>query len=166
MLSHYRFTSTDKAAEYFDEGPSLRVLKSSSGTYALILSSAREDVIRVGRLGDLRLQNGFYVYVGSALGQGGVRGRLAHHMRPTERPHWHIDYLRLHTTIEEIWFSYEMDSKEHAWASCFAGMPRVSMPLADSGPRTAPASRIYFSSKSIRHGRNRPAAMENFAAVL
>ena len=133
MLSHYRFTSADKAAEYFDEGPSLPVLKSSPGTYALILSSAREDVIRVGRLGELRLQNGFYVYIGSALGPGGVRGRLAHHIRPTERPHWHIDYLRFHTTLEEIWFSYEMDSKEHAWASCFAGTPGASMAMGGFG---------------------------------
>jgi Uri superfamily endonuclease len=37
---------------------------------------------------------------------GGVRGRLAHHMRIAGCPHWHIDYLRRHTTLEEIWFSY------------------------------------------------------------
>jgi Uri superfamily endonuclease len=54
------------------------------GTYALLLSSAADGVIRVGRLGDLRLQPGFYVYVGSALGPGGVRARLAHHMRLAE----------------------------------------------------------------------------------
>jgi Uri superfamily endonuclease len=148
MLSHYRFTRTDKAAEYFDEGPSLRVLKTSSGTYALILLSAREDVIRVGRLGDLRLQRGFYVYIGSALGQGDVRGRLAHHLQPAERPHWHIDYLRVHTTIEEIWFSYDIDSKEHAWAGCIAGMPGASMPLAGFGSSDCDCkSHLFFSEK-------------------
>ena len=61
--------------------------ESRLGTYALLLSSATDAVIPVGRLGDLRLQPGFYVYVGSALGPGGVRARLAHHMRPAKRLH-------------------------------------------------------------------------------
>jgi len=103
------------------------------GTYALLLPSATDAVIRVGRLGDLRLQSGFYVYVGSALGSGGVRARLAHHMRPAERPHWHIDYLRPHTTLEQIWFTYDRKSPEHDWARCFAGMRGASMPLAGFG---------------------------------
>lgn len=107
--------------------------ESRPGTYALVLSSASDAVIRVGRLGDLRLQPGFYVYVGSAQGPGGVRARLAHHMRHAEHPHWHIDYLRQHTTLEEIWFCYDRKSREHAWARCFAGMRGVSVPLAGFG---------------------------------
>ena len=34
------------------------------GPYALLLSSTTDAVIRVGRLGNLRIQPGFYVYVG------------------------------------------------------------------------------------------------------
>jgi Uri superfamily endonuclease len=103
------------------------------GTYALILSSATDAAIPVGRLGDLHLQPGFYVYVGSALGPGGVRARLAHHMRPAERLHWHIDYLRPHTMLEEIWFCYDRKSQEHAWARRFARMLGASVPLAGFG---------------------------------
>jgi Uri superfamily endonuclease len=44
----------------------------SPGTYALLLPSAKDVVIQVGRLGALRLQPGYYAYVGSALGSGGV----------------------------------------------------------------------------------------------
>jgi Uri superfamily endonuclease len=40
-------------------------IQSSPGTYALLLSSATDAVIRIGRLGDLRLQPGYYVYIGS-----------------------------------------------------------------------------------------------------
>jgi hypothetical protein len=43
-------------------------IQSRPGTYALLLSSVSDAVIRIGRLGNLRLQPGFYVYVGSALG--------------------------------------------------------------------------------------------------
>ena len=107
--------------------------ESHPGTYALLLSSATDAVIRVGRLGDLQLQPGFYVYVGSALGSGGVRARLAHHMRLAERLHWHIDYLHRHTSLEEIWFCYDEKSREHAWARCFAKMPGASVTLAGFG---------------------------------
>ena len=52
----------------------------------LLLSSATDAVIRVGRLDGLRLQPDFYVYAGSALGPGGVRAHLAHHMRLASAP--------------------------------------------------------------------------------
>ena len=51
---------------------------------------------------DLRMQPakllpGQYVYVGSALGPGGLQARLRRHVDPgsrqAQRPHWHIDYL-------------------------------------------------------------------------
>jgi Uri superfamily endonuclease len=108
-------------------------IQSRPGTYALLLSSATDSVIRVGRLGDRRLQRGFYVYVGSALGSGGVRGRLAHHMRPAEHPHWHIDYIRTKTTIVAVWFRYHWKSWEHDWAKRFAALPGASVPMAGFG---------------------------------
>jgi hypothetical protein len=40
-------------------------VQSRLGTYALLLASATDALIRVGRLGNLRLQPGYYVYVGS-----------------------------------------------------------------------------------------------------
>jgi hypothetical protein len=80
------FTSTTGLNAVFDQTG----VESSPGPYALLLSSATDQLICVGRLGDLRLQPGFYVYVGSPLGTGGVRARLAHHIRAAERPHWHI----------------------------------------------------------------------------
>ena len=45
--------------------------------------------------------------------------------RPAERPHWHIDYLRPHTILEEIWFCYGRKTREHDWARCFSGMRGV-----------------------------------------
>ena len=90
-------------------------------------------MIRVGRLGNLQLQPGFYVYIGSALGSGGVRGRLGHHMQHAERPHWHIDYLRAKTTIVAVWFRYHRKSLEHAWARRFAALPGASVPMAGFG---------------------------------
>ncbi len=103
------------------------------GTYALLLSSTSDAEIRIGLLGDMQVQPGFYVYVGSALGPGGVRARLTHHICPAERPHWHIDYLRPYTKLEQIWFRYDRTSQEHVWAKRFAGMKGASVPLAGFG---------------------------------
>ena len=71
-----------------------------SGVYTLILSLEKDEVIVVGKLGELAFKKGFYVYVGSAM--SGFK-RIDRHYRvstgenPTRR--WHIDYLLPHTEI-------------------------------------------------------------------
>jgi len=75
------------------------MLSDEPGTYILILKSAVTRRVRVGRLGNLQLCPGYYVYIGSAFGPGGLRARIDHHQRLAKRPHWHIDYLRRHTRL-------------------------------------------------------------------
>jgi len=108
------------------------------GTYVLVLSSRSTDLIQIGKLGALQLRSGFYLYVGSALGPGGVRARLAHHLKPSRRPHWHIDYLRAHTKVEEIWYRLDTRRLEHIWAEHIklaegASVPRVGFGSTDCG---------------------------------
>ncbi|MGA2988324.1 MAG: DUF123 domain-containing protein [Terriglobia bacterium] len=73
------------------------VLEPKPGTYALILSCSTDFVIHIDRLGTMRLRHGYYLYLGSALGLGGLRTRIADRQKPSLRPHWHFDYLRAHT---------------------------------------------------------------------
>ena len=75
--------------------------------------------IQVGRLDTVHLLAGYHVYVGSALGAGGVPGRVNRHLRPTEekRPHWHIDALTALGVIEEVWWVESGKRQECAWAS-------------------------------------------------
>ena len=103
------------------------------GTYAVILASTEAVPIRVGKLGILQLQPGFYVYVGSAHGPGGLRARLAHHLKPTARPHWHIDYLRAHTTPVEVWYVDDRNRWECRWADCLRRMREASVALNGFG---------------------------------
>jgi len=64
------------------------------GIYILLLRG--EGVVRIGSLGTLTFTSGYYGYVGSALGPGGL-ARVSRHMRVAagggRRPRWHIDYL-------------------------------------------------------------------------
>ena len=62
------------------------VLEPKPGTYALILSCSTDFGIQIGRLGTMRLQPGYYVYLGSALGPGGLRARIAHHQKLSPDP--------------------------------------------------------------------------------
>jgi Uri superfamily endonuclease len=109
------------------------IITAEGGTYALILFCSRNEQVQIGKLGLLRLRQGFYVYVGSALGPGGVRARVAHHQKVSQRPHWHIDYLRPHTRLDRIWYSHHGVHREHQWARLIHALRGASVPAAGFG---------------------------------
>lgn len=65
------------------------------GTYTIVLAWERPMRVRFGRLGRAMVNVGYYLYTGSALGQGSVslEGRLARHKRVAKKKKWHVDYL-------------------------------------------------------------------------
>lgn len=103
------------------------------GTYALVLASRRERSIQIGKLGVLRIRPGSYVYVGSAFGPGGVRGRLGRHARSAARLHWHVDYLRRETSPREAWYSLRPVRREHEWAGRLRGTSLALEPFRGFG---------------------------------
>ena len=103
------------------------------GTYALILKSFSERWIEIGRLGKYLIEPGYYVYTGSAFGPGGLRARIAHHVRISQRPHWHIDYLRLALPLDQVWYSYNSERCEHLWADAFRCLKGATLPIARFG---------------------------------
>ena len=115
------------------------------GTYALILACRQTGPVRIGRLGTLHLQSGFYVYVGSALGPGGLQARLRHHLQIAARPHWHIDYLRAVCEVVEVWFTIGDARFEHRWAKVLAGLPGAGLPLAGFGSSDCDCEAHLFS---------------------
>jgi Uri superfamily endonuclease len=72
-----------------------------SGIYALVLWLPRAASVACGGLGVRRLRRGWYVYVGSA--KRNLWARLRRHLAGEKRLHWHIDHLRLHAGIRQIW---------------------------------------------------------------
>lgn len=108
-------------------------IESRSGTYALILRARSAKRVRIGALGYLRLRSGTYVYVGSAFGPGGVRARVKHHLSRSPAPHWHIDYLRQATELDQVWYTYDPARREHAWANFFRKARGASIPLPRFG---------------------------------
>ena len=133
-------------------------MRNLPGTYALLLVSASDRLIQIGKLGRLQLQPGYYVYAGSAFGPGGIRARVAHHARISQRPHWHIDYLRSILHLDEVWYSYDSERHEHRWADTFSRLKGVTLPIAGFGASdcSCKSHLLLFSKKpSVRRFRNR-----------
>jgi Uri superfamily endonuclease len=98
------------------------------GTYALLLHVDRSRTIIVGALGEVTFPSGWYVYVGSAHGPGGLEARLARHRRRVDkRFHWHIDYLRAVANLTEIWLSASQARQECDWAEAAAMLREASV---------------------------------------
>ena len=121
------------------------VIEPKPGTYALILSCSTEVCVQIGCLGTMQVQSGFYVYVGSALGTGGLPARIANHQKPSLRPHWHIDYLRGHSRLHSIWLTYDARRREHQWARVMRTMRGAKIPLVGFGASDCDCrSHLYF----------------------
>ena len=108
-------------------------MQARPGTYALILASASERWIEIGKLGKCLIRPGYYVYAGSAFGPGGLKARIAHHARISQRPHWHIDYLRMVLPLDEVWYSYDSERHEHRWTDAFSRLRGATLPIAGFG---------------------------------
>lgn len=116
------------------------------GTYALLMEIKQEVVITVGRLGASRFAAGYYVYVGSALGSGGLAARLARHRRQEKKLRWHIDYVLVHAHIVDIKVNTSRQKLECVWARKLLKMPgaRVVAPHLGSSDCRCPSHLIYL----------------------
>lgn len=107
-------------------------MPSAPGTYVLVLRVESGSAVQIGRLGMFDIPLGWYAYVGSAFGSGGLRARIRHHLAPVRRPHWHIDWFRAEATVREVWFTRDL-TLEHAWASILLGLPGAYVPVPRFG---------------------------------
>ena len=103
------------------------------GTYLLILRLSDSCELQIGKLGVFRFPAGYYGYVGSAFGAGGLAARVRHHLRSTTHPHWHIDYFRTVAVVEQVWLSESAIRQEHEWATALENIPETFVPAPGFG---------------------------------
>jgi Uri superfamily endonuclease len=123
------------------------------GSYILILQLPAPLVaLQVGRLGRFDFAAGFYLYIGSAMGSGGLEARLAHHQRRHKpHPHWHVDYLRAHARLREAWAVGAVERLECRWCRALAASPAVSIPVRGFGSRdTGCPAHLFYSARAPR----------------
>jgi len=98
-----------------------------TGTYVLLLHLPDKEQLTIGKLGTFDFPAGWYAYVGSAFGPGGLVGRLKYHMKPVEKPHWHIDYFRQSARLMEIWLSPDTERQETEWVDLMLAIPGAAI---------------------------------------
>lgn len=130
------------------EADEIRLL---TGTYALILRATEQAIVPVNRSGTLlvHVREGFYVYIGSACGSGGLPARLGHHARPALNPVWHVDRLKVAAPLQEAWYSFHDRGirRECMWSAAVGAMPGATVPLNGVGNtdcRICPAHLYFF----------------------
>jgi Uri superfamily endonuclease len=127
------------------------VLPREKGTYVLVLRLAGPVRLEVGRLGTFDLSAGFYAYVGSAFGPGGLAARVAHHLRVAERPRWHVDHLRRVAEPVAVWHTTDLRRLEHEWAAELAKRLTPSVPGFGASDCRCP-THLFFARRQPREG--------------
>jgi Uri superfamily endonuclease len=92
-------------------GPLIEFTYGLQGSYLLFLYVSEE--ISIDRRGELiRLEKGFYIYVGSAFGTGGLSSRLHRHVRKKKKKHWHIDQITMHSASSILGIGIAINKRE------------------------------------------------------
>jgi len=113
--------------------PSFLELDGKRVTYVLVLRVSKPVSIRAGGLGERRLSQGLYLYVGSA--RKAARSRLRRHLLRTKPLRWHIDYLTTSETAEPlavlVWHAEQ--AHECAVAAVLSNSPEMEVPIPGFG---------------------------------
>jgi Uri superfamily endonuclease len=108
-------------------------IPSKPGAYGLHLRLTRSQKLQIGGLGDFTFPPGEYVYVGSALGPGGLRARVSRHLRGDGRWHWHIDWLRPFVEVVGYWYQITGTRLECCWSRLLAAETGAGIPVPHFG---------------------------------
>jgi Uri superfamily endonuclease len=125
-------------------------LPEAKGSYVLISFVGQMKRLQIGRLGAFNIVPGYYAYVGSAFGAGGLRARLGHHLECPAEAHWHIDYLLQLAQPVEIWYTTANQKLEYHWAELLEKSPSFRVPIARFGSsdyHRSRSSHLYFSKR-------------------
>lgn len=106
---------------------------SEAGTYGLLLSLPQCRKIQIGKFGEFIFPTGHYIYLGSALGAGGLRARINRHLCQDKRAHWHIDWLMVECAVIGYWYVISKLRLECLWAKALIEIPEISIPAPGFG---------------------------------
>jgi Uri superfamily endonuclease len=108
---------------------------SHKGTYIFFSLLRSTATIRINQSGKThRFQRGWYAYIGSAFGRGGLKSRLNRHYQGHGKGPWQIDFFRQGVHPHgRAWVSYQDRSLEAQWSAVFQLMTGVSVPVTNFG---------------------------------
>jgi len=138
------------------------LLNPQKGTYLLVLEANTINTIQIGKIGSMQVNRGFYYYVGSAFGPGGLRARVGRHLKTVKNTRWHIDYLRGVTNISEVWISEDPLHLEAVWVKRLERQKALIRPMDRFGSSDSRSrSHLFYSTKAISESQIRSTLKAN-----
>jgi Uri superfamily endonuclease len=134
-------------------------LPATPGTYVLMVRVDQPLTLAVGRIGTFELHGGYYAYVGSAHGPGGLRARIGRHLCAGKPLHWHIDYLTALAPVVAIWLRESAERLECRWAQALAARGTIPVPRFGSSDCSCPAHLIALTDDAT------PAALGSITVI-
>lgn len=127
------------------------MLPKDKGTYLFLLCNSCNQEISAGKFGKYHFTPGYYLYVGSAFGPGGLNARIDRHFRQEKKLRWHIDFLSTTMKPVECWFHASSDKLECRWNSLLESL-HDDYPLRGFGSSDCkcPSHLHYFRKKPSR----------------
>lgn len=117
-------------------------IPATPGAYVLLVRLDRPALVRLPGRKDAPLAAGRYLYCGSARGPGGMKARLARHMRSDKSVRWHIDQLTTIGTVAGAWIF--PDGDECALVTSLSGLPVPLPGFGSSDCRTCRSHLLFW----------------------
>jgi len=118
------------------------------GVYALIIENKQDHCVQIGKLGNFLFKQGFYTYIGSALGKSATSLdiRLKRHLSSKKKLFWHIDFFlnSKYVKIQTIIYTNTILKEECSLASAVFQIPNAQIPVTRFG--ASDCKRINHSS--------------------
>lgn len=85
---------------------------SETGNYILVFGLEERTRQNTRRFKDVILAPGYYLYCGSAHGNGGLKSRISRHLSKSFKNFWHIDFLKVCLQPIEVWCQVSSEKTE------------------------------------------------------
>jgi Uri superfamily endonuclease len=122
------------------------------GVYILLIEVSACS-LKIGALGSVTFKQGFYAYVGSALGSGGLE-RVKRHIRTyrtkSAKLHWHIDYLLISPFVTSL-FVYCLKTSDRIECSIAGSLNGCEVTGFGSSDCDCRSHLFYFSMDPHNH---------------
>lgn len=123
-------------------------LTNQPGSYILVLYLPKSKKIVVGKWGLIKFPSGYYLYVGSAGGPGGLISRLNRHLTSQGKKYWHIDYLKTYCKPYAVIYQAGKKSRECAWSKIFSEHDKFLVPCLGFGASDCKCrSHLFYTEK-------------------
>lgn len=115
------------------------IIPDKKGSYCLTFRLKESRNVTIGKFGTFCFRSGFYYYLGSANGNGGLRARINRHISLEKKNFWHIDFLRPHMVFLTAVITTDIH-KECTWCQEIKKKFSLSVPVKGFGASDCLAS--------------------------